>query len=233
MPMYPSSPGLDSSEENSYNEFLAAMLDSAIAEMDFQSSAEYIRGLMLPPGGDSRLKVLGAHIGPSWENFKMNRRILDDLTLRWSDGLSKRDENALERKQRKYVGKARANLRGILEQLQSLAKENPSESTQALLLACDQISLWWTLIYDPSDGCDLVLLEKNLETGTTTVTEFAFPTKKWDDEEVQIDSTLLTMIETGTLPRLSSLSKFSAFCESSATELTFKTIVDLLGGQYS
>jgi hypothetical protein len=229
MPLDPSSPGLDSSEENVYNEFLEAMLDRAIAEMDAQSSAVYLQDTRVPPGGDSRLKVMWKHIGTSWQNFKQNRQMFYDLAVRWS-GQSKRDEEELERKQHKYVGKARANLKGILGQLKSLAGDNPSESTQALLLTFDQIALWWSLIYAPSHRCDLLILEKNSETGATTVTEFEFETGKWDEEKVEMDSTLL---ESGTLPGFSSLSSFSAFCESSATESTFDMIVDLLRGQYS
>lgn len=231
----PSSPPVaDSPEENAYELFLGAMLERAIQDMaqvmDRLGDAQYIQGQMLPPGGVSASESLWSRIRRPWSDFVKQKESQDDLRLKlsYSDDPSC-EEELLERHDRCDV-KVERTLKRIREILKTGIHDNPSQIAREILLAFDQVLLWRTLLYEPEANCNLLLLDKDPKTGTELVTKFRFPTEKWDQENVEMDSTLF---DTQSLPAFSSFKDFSSFCEDSVTETAVDSIANLLSERYN
>jgi hypothetical protein len=231
----PSSPAVaDSAEENAYELFLGAMLDRAIQDMaqvmDCLGDAHHIQRQMLPPGGVSSIESLRSRIRGPWSDFVKQKESQDGL--RWQLTLSNdpsNEERLLARHDR-CDAKVERTLADIRDILKTIITGNPSQGAREILLAFDQVLLWRTLLYEPEADCNLLLIDRDPKTGTEFVTEFRFPTEKWDQEDLEMDSALFA---TRTLPEFSSMKDFSSFCEDSVIKTAAESVANLFNERYS
>ncbi|KAI5450260.1 hypothetical protein NCC49_003277 [Naganishia albida] len=204
------------------------MLESAIEDMDYLTDPqEDLEGVGLPSKGLSPLIVLRASMNRTWADFKAGKKRLDQSLLVQCQ--SEEEEEVLKVERKNLLDAAQHNLAVIRGELKTFGEKNPSLAAAELILAFDQIALWWASLYALTQECRVLLPYRSSRTGITIIEDCELKTSQWHSEAIEMDSTLR---HTGTLPRFSSLENFSAFCKESEKETTIEMIAKLLTGQY-